>query len=198
MYNQNYTILIGEVFVGLSLKIELPDWMERICAHDVFDGDREKMEFVLSITERNIHNGGGPFGAAIFDRKTNRLVSCGVNLVLQHNISVLHAEIVAFMFAQKRLGSYSLLKVGDFELFSSSEPCVMCMGACLWSGIKRLVFGASADEAKRIGFDEGPALAELRGYLESKGVEIKAGLLGDRARNLLEMYAQKGGVIYNA
>ena len=179
------------------IEISLPSWLVEGCEDRVFENDTSKMEFVIELTRRNIEEGGGPFGACVFDMDTGKLISCGVNLVLQNNISVLHAEVVAFMVAQSKLKSYSLAKAGNFELFSSSEPCIMCMGACLWSGIKRLVYGASAEYAKRIGFDEGPISKEHWDYLRAKGVDVVGGFMADRVEELLEAYSLRNGVIYN-
>ncbi len=180
----------------MKLNIEIPDWLYDICSDRVFLDDEEKMKFVIDIAKRNIKEGGGPFGAAIFSKK-GELVSCGANLVLQNNMSVLHAEIIAIMLADKKLNTFSLSSLGDFELFSSSEPCAMCLGACLWSGVKRVVFGASKEIAKSVGFDEGPVFEQSWDYLKKKGIEIKGGVLSTDAEAILYEYRQSNGIIYN-
>ncbi len=175
--------------------IKLPDWLNKECKQKTFSNDTEKMEFVINLAKINIENGGGPFGAAIFS-ENGKLISCGVNLVLQNRLSVLHAEIVAFSIAQAKLNTYDLSKIGYFELFSSSEPCAMCLGACLWSGIKRIVFGAPSSYAREIGFDEGPVFKESWDYLRNKGIKVEGGLLKEKALNILYLYKNRNGVIY--
>ena len=101
------------------------------------------------------------------------------------------------MLAQRLLKSYSLSKVGRFELFSSSEPCAMCLGATLWSGVRRVVYGASSSYAKSIGFDEGPVFQESWLYLKDRGIDIVGGVLEDKAKAALDYYKNKGGIIYN-
>ncbi len=182
----------------MKIEIEIPDWLEKFNkSNRAFESDKEKMEFVINIVKMNIKNGGGPFGAAIFDIKTGKIVSCGANLVLQNNLSVLHAEIVAIIIAQNRFKNYSLLKIGQLELFSSSEPCAMCLGAILWSGLKRVVWGASSKVAKEIGFDEGPVFESSWEYLKNKGIKIKSNLLEKEIEDILKKYSSKHGVIYN-
>ena len=182
----------------MKIEIEIPDWLEKLNKSNImFESDEEKMEFVINIVKKNIENGGGPFGAAIFDIKTGKIVSCGANIVLQNNLSILHAEIVAIMIAQNRFRNYSLSKIGQLELFSSSEPCAMCLGAILWSGLKRVVWGAPSKAAREIGFDEGPVFKSSWQYLKNKGIEIKSDLLGKKIENILRKYSFKRGIIYN-
>jgi len=182
----------------LKVEIAIPEWLEVLNKSDkIFGSDEEKMEFVIEVARTNIENGGGPFGAAIFNMDTGKILSCGSNLVLQNNLSVLHAEVVSIMLAQRRVKSYSLSKAGKFELFSSSEPCAMCLGAILWSGVKRVVWGAPSEVARKIGFDEGPVFESSWEYLQNKGIEIEGGLLKDKAERALKDYLEKNGIIYN-
>ncbi|AEA33083.1 nucleoside deaminase [Hippea maritima] len=180
-----------------TIKINLPNWLTDRCKlNQIFKEDKEKMLFAIELAKLSIRNGGGPFGAAIFS-KEGKLVSCGVNLVTKEKLSILHAEIVAFIMAQKKLKTYSLSEAGYFELFSSSEPCAMCLGAILWSGIKRVVFGAYSDAARNIGFDEGPVFEASWNYLKNKGIIVEGGLLKDKAAEVLVSYKELNGVIYN-
>lgn len=184
-----------------SIAINHPDWVESFVPWQRrFETDREKMRLTIALSQENVaHHTGGPFGAAIFSRKTGALVSVGTNSVLRLNNSVLHAEILAIMTAQARMGSYTLRSAdsADFELFTSCEPCAMCLGAILWSGVTRLVSGASREDAVRLGFEEGPVFAASLAYLETHGVEIVHGLLHEEAKAVLDRYSIEGGVIYN-
>ena len=73
----------------------------------------------------------------------------------------------------------------------------MCLGATLWSGVGRIVWGASRDDARRLDFDEGPVFPESYAYVEQRGVEIVRGLLRDEANAVLELYRTRQGKIYN-
>jgi tRNA(Arg) A34 adenosine deaminase TadA len=104
------------------------------------------------------------------------------------------------MMAQQKVGSFSLNAPGlpAHELFTSCEPCAMCLGAILWSGVKRVVCGAARDDASRLSFEEGPVFPESYRYLEKHGVAIVRNVLRDEARAVLELYRAKSGRIYNA
>lgn len=182
----------------MKITVDIPDWLEKyINPKRTLSSDEEKMLLAIEIAGKSIENGGGPFGAVITNRKTGELLSCGANLVVKNNLSILHAEIVAIMIAQKLLGSYSLARAGEFELFSSSEPCAMCLGAILWSGVKRVVWGAPSEVARNIGFDEGPVYEQSWSYLKSKGIEIVSGIKQKEAEENLYLYKQRNGAIYN-
>ena len=99
-----------------------------------------------------------PQGSAIFERISPghaKLVSIGCNRVVPENNSLLHGETVAIQVAQSKLQCFSLREKGNFELFTSCEPCCMCLGATLWSGVSRIVCAATKADASKIGFDEG-------------------------------------------
>lgn len=162
--------------------------------------DQERMALVIELSRQNVLRGdGGPFAAAVFDGGTGLVVAAGVNSVVRLNNSSLHAEVVALGFAQARVGSFSLGAEGlpAHELVSSCEPCAMCLGATLWSGVTRLVFGASREDAAALAFDEGPVFPASYVYLESRGIEVTGGVMRKEAAAVLELYGKKEGVIYN-
>jgi tRNA(Arg) A34 adenosine deaminase TadA len=101
---------------------------------------------------------GGPFSAAIFERLSGVLLSVGVNSVVRLNNSTLHAEMLAIMMAEQRIGLYTLAGSSSvcYEIVSSCDPCAMCLGAMLWSGVSRLVSGADRNDATLLSFEEGP------------------------------------------
>src|SRR6185503_21297024 len=118
---------------------------------------------------------------------------------LRLNNSSAHAEIVALMMAQSKLRSFTLQADGmpAHELFSSCEPCAMCLGATLWSGVSRLVFAATREDATRLNFDEGPVFPESYRYLTDRGIAIEHHVLREDARAVLELYRVTSGKIYN-
>ncbi len=157
------------------------------------------MRFVIDLARENVIRGtGGPFAAAVFREDDGALIAAGVNSVLRLNNAMLHAEVVALMFAQARVGSYTLRAVGaSYDLVTSCEPCAMCLGATLWSGVQRLVCGATRDDAGRIGFDEGPVFPESYAYLEQRGMTVVRQVLRAEAADVLDWYLRSGGVVYN-
>jgi tRNA(Arg) A34 adenosine deaminase TadA len=73
----------------------------------------------------------------------------------------------------------------------------MCLGATLWSGVRRVVYGAAREDASTLNFEEGPVFPESYQYLEDRGITITRNVLRDEARAVLELYRQKSGKIYN-
>ncbi len=181
--------------------IALPPWFESHAAgQKTIPTTEGRMEFVISLARTNIERRtGGPFGAAIFDADGN-LVSAGVNLVETANNSILHAEIIAIALAQKAAGRYDLSDGGRlaYELVASTEPCAMCFGAVPWSGVSRLVCGARDADARAIGFDEGPKMADWESALVLRGITVVRDVLRKEAVAVLQEYLALGGVIYNA
>ena len=84
----------------------------------------------------------------------------------------------------------------QFELFTSCEPCAMCLGATLWSGVSRIVCAATKDDAQAIGFDEGPVFEQSYEHLEKSGIQVTRNVLREDAAKVLRRYGAIG-VIYN-
>lgn len=181
--------------------IEYPDWVNSVVDWEqTYPTDEERMRLAIVVARANVERTtGGPFGAAIFETLSGRLVAVGMNSVVRLNNCTLHGEMVAFMMAQHRVGSFTLNAphLPAHELFTSCEPCAMCLGATLWSGVQRVVCGATREDASRLDFEEGPVFPESYDYLEERGIRIVRSVLRDEARAVLEMYRAKGGKIYN-
>ena len=183
-----------------TLAVSLPpwvdpfiDWRRRYLSLD------DRMNLVLALAWEHVKRGsGGPFAAAVFERDAGRLIAVGVNLAVPSHNSVLHAETVALMMAETLLHSHDLGADGMplHELVCSCDPCAMCLGAVLWSGVSRLVSGADRKDAEAIGYDEGPVFASSYDYLEHAGVQVVRGVRRAEARDVLEAYRAAGGVIY--
>lgn len=180
--------------------VSVPAWID-----DVVDWDRsyapgaERMRLTIALARENVlRRTGGPFGAAVFE-SGGALVSAGVNSVVRLQNSTLHGEMMAMMLAEGRIGSFSLAGTAStqYELYSSCDPCAMCLGAILWSGVSRVVLGANRADATALGFDEGPVFPESYAYLDARGVSIERGLLRHEAAAVLELYRRQGGQIYN-
>ena len=183
------------------LLIDYPDWVEPLVEWDRgYASDEERMRLAIDLSRENVEREtGGPFGAAVFEHASGRLVSVGMNSVVRLNNCTLHGEMVAFMMAQRRLGSFTLAAphLPEHELFTSCEPCAMCLGATLWSGVRRVVYGAGREDASRLNFEEGPVFPESYKYLEDRGISIVRNVLRAEAQAVLERYRTKSGKIYN-
>lgn len=181
--------------------LDLPAWLATLLADQpARPGLDERMDLAVELSRRNVAEGtGGPFGAAVFERDGGRLVAAGVNLVTSARCSLAHAEVVALLFAQQHLGTWDL---GGHErplqLVASTEPCVQCFGAVHWSGVASLVCGARDEDARAIGFDEGPKRDDWSACLEAGGVQVLRDVGREAARAVLRDYAAGGGTIYNA
>lgn len=181
-----------------NVNLALPDWMfSELDLTSPRATDAEKMELAVELAARNVTHGGGPFGAVVFDRISHTVIAPGANMVVTQGCSLLHAEVVAILFAQARVGSYTL-GTGDYELVTSSEPCVQCLGSLFWSGLRRLVCGAPVAAAQAVGFDEGPRAPDWKEQLASRGILVTDNVLATEAGAVLASYKARGGVLYNA
>jgi guanine deaminase len=108
------------------------------------------MEEAVRLAERNVASGnGGPFGAVVV--KDGRIVATGVNEVTKRGDPTAHAEVQAIREACRELGTFQLT---DCELYTSCEPCPMCIGAIYWARPKAVYFAGTKDEAAEISFDD--------------------------------------------
>jgi tRNA(Arg) A34 adenosine deaminase TadA len=184
-----------------GVQVTYPDWVDEVVDWTrPCRSDEDRMRLAIAVARTNVERAtGGPFGAAVFESGTGNLVAVGMNAVVRLNNCVLHGEMMAFMMAQQRVGNYTLNAPGlpEHELFTSCEPCAMCLGATLWSGVRRLVYGATRDDASLLNFDEGPVFPESYHYLEDRGIRIGRSVLREEARGVLELYRSKSGKIYN-
>jgi tRNA(Arg) A34 adenosine deaminase TadA len=158
------------------------------------------MGLAVELARENVlRRTGGPFGAAVFEVESGRLVAPGVNLVMGSGCCVFHAEIVAVMLAQRVVGGFDLGAPGlpQHELVASTEPCAMCLGATPWSGVRSLVCGARDEDARAVGFDEGFKPEGWEGRLEERGIAVARDVLRGEAAAVLQLYAEGGGEVYN-
>lgn len=189
----------------LQFELAVPAWLQQfidaVPAGYRFETPEQRMRFAVELSRRNIEQGsGGPFGAAIFAIDTHQLIAPGINLVMSNQCSMLHAEVVAIMLAQRAVGSFDLGADAHagYELYSSTEPCAMCLGATGWSGVRRLVCAARDEDARAVGFDEGVKAADWVSGFQSRGIEVVQDLCREQAVAVLQAYQRAGGVIYNS
>ena len=121
------------------------------------DSPESIMRYVIKRSVENVERGnGGPFAAAVL--KDGKIVAEGTNLVTSLNDPTAHAEITAIRNACRELGTFQLL---DCEIYTSCEPCPMCLGAIYWARPARIYYGNTKADAARIGFDDSFIYQEL-------------------------------------
>ena len=133
---------------------------------------------------------GGPFGAVIVDAEGNLLAAAHNRVLVDHDPTA-HAEVTAIREACKRLGTHDL---SGCTLFSSCEPCPMCLSAVIWANIKLLYFGGTREDAAKIGFRDQAIYDYLAGD-DKLGLQVVA-LSPDDCRELFAAYQQNQGQMY--
>ncbi|MES2525315.1 MAG: nucleoside deaminase [Gemmatimonadota bacterium] len=182
-----------------ALVIDTPAWaiaMGRQRTH--YPTDVERMALVIALSHENFERReGGPFGAAVFEEDSGRLVAVGVNSVRRLANCTLHAEMTALMFAGQAEGRHSLHRDDGvrYMLATSCDPCAMCLGAILWSGVRRVVCAATRDDATEVGFDEGPVFDDSWQYVADRGVTVQHGVQREQAKAVLARYTALGGLL---
>ncbi len=116
----------------------------------------ELMREAIRLSVENVKNGGGPFGAVI--AREGRIVATGTNRVTPDCDPTAHAEVSAIRAAAKALGSFDL---SGCEIYTSCEPCPMCLGAIYWARLDRMYYGNNQHDAAAIGFDDAFIYKEL-------------------------------------
>lgn len=114
------------------------------------------MRKAIELSEENVANGGGPFGAVI--AKDGEIIATGVNRVTSQCDPTAHAEVSAIRMASSMLGTFDL---SGYEIYTSCEPCPMCLGAIYWARLDKMYYGNNKADAKQIGFDDSFIYDEL-------------------------------------
>jgi tRNA(Arg) A34 adenosine deaminase TadA len=177
---------------AITAEISLPIWLTDKTLPDTLD-DRAAMALALELARENVVRAhGGPFGALLREDKSQKLLSVGINLVRPAANPALHAEIVAIS-----LGGRSCMEGGGgVTLFSSCEPCIMCLGAAHWAGVRRVVFGAMKADAEAVGFKEGAGVPELKAEMKSRGIMFEEGVMREEAAAIFKEWQTRGGKVY--
>jgi tRNA(Arg) A34 adenosine deaminase TadA len=137
----------------------------------------------LSIISAN--NDGGPFGCVIV--KNNQIIAEGSNKVTLTNDPTAHAEIVSIREACKKLKTFNLT---GCDLYSSCEPCPMCLSAIYWSHIDNIFYANTRDDAKKINFDDSLIYSEFSKKIEDRKIPIKQ-MLRDEALQAFKIWSKK-------
>jgi len=150
------------------------------------DQDTKFMARAIALSLENVKNNqGGPFGAVIV--KNNEMIAEGVNQVTAQNDPTAHAEMVAIRNAGKKLNDFHL---HGCILYTSCEPCPMCLGAIYWAHLQSVFYGNTKDDAKRIGFDDSFIYEQLGLAPEQRAIAMKQ-LMHDEAREAFDYWQVK-------
>ena len=147
-----------------------------------------KNNFMLKAIELSVssaNNAGGPFGCIIV--KDNKIIAEGSNKVTSSNDPTAHAEIVAIRDACQKLNTFNL---SGSDLYSSCEPCPMCLSAIYWSHIDNIFYANTRDDAKKINFDDSFIYSEFSKKIEDRKIPIKQ-MLRDEALKAFELWNKK-------
>ena len=128
------------------------------------------MKKASGLSELSLIRGGGPFGAVIIDKETGEIIGKGHNMVTINRNPTLHAEIVAISDACHNLNTHDL---SGCTIYTSCEPCPMCLSAIYWARIDTVYFGNTKEDAKRIGFDDSFIYDEIKKPVEERAIKME-------------------------
>jgi guanine deaminase len=143
------------------------------------------MRRAIALALENIENGGGPFASVI--ARDGRIVAEGVNRVTATNDPTAHAEIVAIRAACSALQTFQLL---DCDLYTTCEPCPMCLGAIYWAHTARVFYACTAPDAAAAGFDDAFIYDELKLPHHARRVPM-AGLMREEGQAVFHKWTSK-------
>lgn len=143
------------------------------------------MRKAIELSIENVKNGGGPFGAVIV--KDGEIVATGVNRVTANHDPTAHAEVSAIRAACQKLDTFDL---SGCEIYTSCEPCPMCLGAIYWAHLDKIYYGNNKTDAARIGFDDSFIYDELALKREDRNKAMEE-LLPDEAKAAFQAWENK-------
>jgi tRNA(Arg) A34 adenosine deaminase TadA len=139
--------------------------------------DARFMEMAINLSIENIDTGGGPFGAVIV--KDGEVIATGTNRVVPNSDPTAHAEVMAIRNACAKLGTFQLI---GCTVYSSCEPCPMCLSALYWAGVSRICYGNTKDDAKAINFDDSFIYDQLELKYEERSIKCEHFMRSDALR----------------
>ncbi len=152
---------------------------------------------ILELQQENaklIEDGFGPFVAAIYN-KAGKLIAKMPNTVAKENCCLCHAEVNTIKQAHEKLATYDFAPL-ELDIYVTAEPCIMCAGAIMWSGIKRVFYGVNSADVERItGFDEGFKPNWIEEFAK-RNIEVYGEIEAEAGRKVLEKYVSSGKEIY--
>ena len=143
------------------------------------------MRKAIELSSENVANGGGPFGAVI--AKNGEIIATGVNRVTASCDPTAHAEVSAIRAAAAKLGTFDL---SGYEIYTSCEPCPMCLGAIYWARLDKMYYANNKTDAKNIGFDDSFIYDELELKPENRKLPSEV-MLREEAIKAFEAWSSK-------
>lgn len=140
------------------------------------------MREAIRLSIENVEKGGGPFGAVIV--KDGKIISTGVNRVTADHDPTAHAEVSAIREACKKLNTFDL---SGCEIYTSCEPCPMCLGAIYWAHLDKIYYGNNKNDASAIGFDDSFIYEELSLKRDQRNKQME-NLLPEEAIKAFELW----------
>ena len=143
------------------------------------------MERAIELSIQSVKSGGGPFGSVIV--KNNKIISEGMNRVTKSNDPTAHGEIVAIRNACKNLGDFSLK---GCELYTSCEPCPLCLSAIYWSRIDKVYYANTRKDAQKIDFDDSLIYSEFKKNIDKRKIPMIQ-MMRNEALKAFELWDKK-------
>ena len=145
----------------------------------------EFMKRAIELSIKSVNNGGGPFGSIIV--KSDKIIAEGSNKVTSNNDPTAHGEIVVIREACKKLNNFSL---DGCELYSTCEPCPMCLSAIYWARIDKIYYANTREDARKIDFDDSLIYTELQKNIDKRKIPMIQ-ILRNEALKAFELWDQK-------
>ena len=143
------------------------------------------MKHAIELSIKSVNSGTGPFGAVIV--KDNKIISEGFNIVTSSNDPTSHAEIVAIRNACKSLNNFAL---NDCDLYTTCEPCPMCLSAIYWARIDRVYYANTRKDAQKIDFSDSMIYEELNKTIKDRKIPMHQ-MMREEAIKAFEMWDKK-------
>ena len=145
----------------------------------------EFMKRAIELSIESVNNGGGPFGCIVV--KNEKIVSEGSNKVTSTNDPTAHGEIVAIREACKKLNNFNL---SGFKIFSTAEPCPMCLSAIYWARIDKIYYANTREDAQKIDFDDSLIYSEFKKKIDKRKIPMIQ-MMRDEALKAFELWDKK-------
>ncbi len=149
------------------------------------NNDYKYMRKAIALSVKNVKSGGGPFGAVIV--KDGEVIATGANSVTKNNDPTAHAEVTAIRKAARKLGTFDL---SGCEIYTSCEPCPMCLAAIYWARLDKIYFGNTKADAKEIGFDDSFIYDEIALKVEDRKISTSQ-MMREDALEAFKAWANK-------
>ena len=145
----------------------------------------ELMRRAIAVSENSVRNGGGPFGAVIASKDGEIIAEASNSVTIDHDTTA-HAEVNCIRKATAKLGTFDL---AGYDIYTSCEPCPMCLGAIYWAHLDKIYYANDRKDAAAIGFDDDFIYQELELKNEDRHKKMEL-LLPEEAKKAFEMWAE--------